>query len=906
MRIEDLKGFIDFPGGFQLLKGQPIDSRYFGEDLEFLQSVIDIGAAYPGLRIFIVSENKTYVYKKGRTGEYSFQLETVSFTQSEEEALSSGITKEKVKEFESKYKVPSEGIPENDLSKEIRNKLNRAGMAITEESDPTVPSWAKQANKPTYSVEEIEGLDKELGGKVSSEEGKGLSEENFSSGEKAKLGGIEEKAQVNIIEGVTVNNQPQPIVDKKVQVKLKTLNGETLAGDGDVKVVSTDSDQNIEGHKTFSKEVSVPPKAEIDLENPRSRAVATEAQIAAAIGKLGGPLTSASPLNAGKLYGNLPDNLVFPRLNQDTTGNSGSADRLKTARQVYLSGKLSSKRISFDGSKDVNIEVESLSQNPQDYPVFNQDTTGNSGSADKLATPRKLKVDLGRNSGTANFDGAYDQEDIPVKGRLNVENLLQGQGTGVKRKVLSTNTSVEVENLGLYELTPADVGLDKVLNEEQATKAQLDALKSKIDRLESLGSFVGSYETYEDLPKTIGGILGKYGVEATVNDFVTVRGGKYPDKSAIEEGSATCWSITSIDPNGEITWAYEYTYNFDLSGKIDRVTGDIEGRLPVLTLEGNLESSGKKIADLILANEEVSPGLTYKQKIINSLLSSDTIYGAYKLIHPGTSDPCNHGSTSQPVYFKDGTPVLCEKVAAIDSKGVVKGIDGDGNPTVNLEIDLAKNSELAKKAKAFVDKDGNPARVGGSLTPIFLDEQGVPRAMEKGLGDLAFEDVIVTSMGDILFPGDENPDDWEGGTLRVYRNTKAKSEGEDDYTPGDRFRVEFIGDSQSVTNWYGLIYPREDQADRAPFDQRHKLRDLIKESFGVSSDIYSISGNEEGNYHISSEAHGIHSFVKVRVFEVKGDMGSSNLDPVPDNIYFSEKFGMAEISLSGNVTIKVN
>jgi hypothetical protein len=178
--------------------------------------------------------------------------------------------------------------------------------------------------------------------------------------------------------------------------------------------------------------------------------------------------------------------------------------------------------------------------------------------------------------------------------------------------------------------------------------------------------------------------------------------------------------------------------------------------------------------------------------------------------------------------------------------------------------------------------------------------------MEKGLGDLAFEDVIVTSMGDILFPGDENPDDWEGGTLRVYRNTKAKSNGEEGYTLGDRFRVEFRGDSQSVTSWYGLIYPDKDSADGKAFDSDNKFRNLVKESFGISSDLHSISDDGSGNYHISSESHGIPSLVKVRVFEVKGDMGSSNLDPVPDNIYFSENFGMSEISLSRNVTIKVS
>jgi hypothetical protein len=44
------------------------------------------------------------------------------------------------------------------LSKYVtQDELNKKGY-LTEEQDPTVPDWAKQDNKPTYTAEEIEGI----------------------------------------------------------------------------------------------------------------------------------------------------------------------------------------------------------------------------------------------------------------------------------------------------------------------------------------------------------------------------------------------------------------------------------------------------------------------------------------------------------------------------------------------------------------------------------------------------------------------------------------------------------------------------------------------------------------------------------------------------------------------------
>jgi len=53
------------------------------------------------------------------------------------------------------YSKPSGGIPASDLAAAARTLLDKAGTALQEESDPTVPAWAKEAQKPEYSASEI-------------------------------------------------------------------------------------------------------------------------------------------------------------------------------------------------------------------------------------------------------------------------------------------------------------------------------------------------------------------------------------------------------------------------------------------------------------------------------------------------------------------------------------------------------------------------------------------------------------------------------------------------------------------------------------------------------------------------------------------------------------------------------
>lgn len=58
------------------------------------------------------------------------------------------------------YSKPSTGIPKSDLANDVQTSLGKADTALQSftESDPTVPSWAKQSTKPSYTASEVGAL----------------------------------------------------------------------------------------------------------------------------------------------------------------------------------------------------------------------------------------------------------------------------------------------------------------------------------------------------------------------------------------------------------------------------------------------------------------------------------------------------------------------------------------------------------------------------------------------------------------------------------------------------------------------------------------------------------------------------------------------------------------------------
>lgn len=56
------------------------------------------------------------------------------------------------------YTPPAGGIPKTDLAPSVQTSLGKADTALQSETDPTVPAWAKQPTKPTYTAQEVGAL----------------------------------------------------------------------------------------------------------------------------------------------------------------------------------------------------------------------------------------------------------------------------------------------------------------------------------------------------------------------------------------------------------------------------------------------------------------------------------------------------------------------------------------------------------------------------------------------------------------------------------------------------------------------------------------------------------------------------------------------------------------------------
>lgn len=67
-------------------------------------------------------------------------------------------TTEQGAKADSAYQKASTGIPLADLSDGVKTSLGKADTALQTETDPTVPAWAKQVNKPSYTASEVGAL----------------------------------------------------------------------------------------------------------------------------------------------------------------------------------------------------------------------------------------------------------------------------------------------------------------------------------------------------------------------------------------------------------------------------------------------------------------------------------------------------------------------------------------------------------------------------------------------------------------------------------------------------------------------------------------------------------------------------------------------------------------------------
>ena len=153
-----------------------------------------------------------------RLDDVSVNFDAYSTTEQMNAAITEAI-KNKVDAVEGK------GLSANDFTTELKTKLegmNADGEknVVSRVSDEFSVSAEGKLGLASVGMDKVTGLAAALAGKVSVEDGKGLSANDFTTELKTKLEGVESGAQVNLIETVKVNGVALNIADKAVNVPL--------------------------------------------------------------------------------------------------------------------------------------------------------------------------------------------------------------------------------------------------------------------------------------------------------------------------------------------------------------------------------------------------------------------------------------------------------------------------------------------------------------------------------------------------------------------------------------------------------------------------------------------------------------------------------------------------------------
>lgn len=141
-------------------------------------------------------------------------------------------------------KVSGSSLVQDTLITKLTNLLNIQSVA----DGQLAVSPEGQLSVVAIAQSQVTGLTEALSGKVNAEEGKGLSENDFTDTLLEKLNGIEAGAEVNVIEVVSINSVPLDVSAKAVNIPIATVgalgvvqsstaeNGVTVTSNGSMEV----------------------------------------------------------------------------------------------------------------------------------------------------------------------------------------------------------------------------------------------------------------------------------------------------------------------------------------------------------------------------------------------------------------------------------------------------------------------------------------------------------------------------------------------------------------------------------------------------------------------------------------------------------------------------------------------
>lgn len=275
---------------------------------------------------------------------------------------------------------------ETDLTNMINDIQNKLDAGYFKGEDGKTPKrgvdyWTNE-DKEEIVQDVEEDIESILAEKVDKEEGKGLSSNDYTTAEKAKLSGIATGAEVNVIENIKVNDVSQTVTNKEVNIMVPT---------------KTSDLNNDSGFGTYSKPSGGIPKTDL----------ATDVQTS--LGKADTALQS----------------------HQDISGKEDKSNKVTELTNESTDTQYPSAKAVYDELESLKAENEDLQQQVEDLEN-NQRTgtaTGTSIYIDDSASAKNKSIGL---TGNTTQDGTPTPEN-PVE----IKNT--GDNGSVNEKVQNKN-----------------------------------------------------------------------------------------------------------------------------------------------------------------------------------------------------------------------------------------------------------------------------------------------------------------------------------------------------------------------------------------------------------------------------------------------------------------------------------
>ena len=582
-------------------------------------------------------------------------------------------------------------------------------------------------------------VDDLLNNKVDKVEGKQLSTEDYTTAEKTKLAGVETGAQVNVIEGVSVNgspltpenktvnveipeqqqadwgednsSKPSYIKNKPTPISIKAGSGISIVDENDDIVISTEVDASTKADKvsgaTDGHFAGLDANGNLTDSGSKAADFATAAQGALAETAVQ-PGTLATVATTGDYddLSNKPDLDVYATKTElagkvdKVEGKQLSTEDYTTAEKTKLSGIDTGAQVNVQPDWEENdTTADSYIKNkPQEISLSNGRGIEITEATDTLeiSTTAVLPADLATVATTGEYSD-LNGAPVPIS-------IVEGTGIDITESnnqiVISTDVDASTKADKVSGATIGNfAGLDANGNlTDSGFKASDFATAAQgalADTAVQDASYVHTDNNYTTAEKTkLTGIEdgAQVNVRSDWEETDNTSDAYIRNKPAsIEIVGGTGITVTEDTTNNKLVIAS----TVDVSGKADKVANPTEGNLAALDATGNLTDSGSKAADFKTKQTAVVDPTASGSAIefIDTIAqnANGEITATKKAVQPATDSSSGVMTASDKVKLDGiatGAEVNTVNTVSIGAGSAISPTSG----TTNVVIPLAANS----------------------------------------------------------------------------------------------------------------------------------------------------------------------------------------------------------------------